>query len=58
MPKAGVHDTLADYLDAVGSKKQKGFWANADAYTVSLLKAWWGRRPPRTTTGPTTTCPD
>ncbi|KDP11461.1 formate dehydrogenase subunit alpha, partial [Mycobacterium avium subsp. hominissuis 100] len=42
MPKAGVHDTLADYLDAVGSKKQKGFWANADAYTVSLLKAWWG----------------
>lgn len=42
MPKAGVHDTLADYLAAVGSKKQKGFWANADAYTVSLLKAWWG----------------
>ena len=25
-----------------GSKKQKGFWANADAYTISLLKAWWG----------------
>ena len=23
-------------------KKQKGFWANADAYIVSLLKAWWG----------------
>ncbi len=42
MPKAGTHDTLADYLDAVGSKKQKGFWANADAYTISLLKAWWG----------------
>ncbi|ORV52103.1 formate dehydrogenase [Mycobacterium florentinum] len=42
MPKAGTHDTLADYLDAVGSKQQKGFWANADAYTVSLLKAWWG----------------
>jgi formate dehydrogenase major subunit len=42
MPKAGVHDTLDDYLDAVGSKKQKGFWANADAYLVSLLKAWWG----------------
>ena len=42
MPKAGVHDTFADYLDAVGSKQQKGFWANADAYTVSLLKAWWG----------------
>ena len=42
MPKAGTHDTLADYLDAVGSKKQKGFWANADTYLVSLLKAWWG----------------
>ena len=37
-----MHDTLGDYLDAVGSKKQKGFWANADAYTISLLKAWWG----------------
>ncbi len=42
MPKAGTHDTLAEYLDAVGSKKQKGFWANADTYMVSLLKAWWG----------------
>jgi formate dehydrogenase major subunit len=42
MPKAGTHDTLRAYLDAVGSKKQKGLWANADAYTVSLLKAWWG----------------
>jgi formate dehydrogenase major subunit len=42
MPKAGTHDTLGDYLDAVGSKKQKGFWANADAYVISLLKAWWG----------------
>ncbi|GBG37696.1 formate dehydrogenase subunit alpha [Mycobacterium montefiorense] len=42
MPKAGTHDTLADYLDAVSSKQQKGFWANADTYTVSLLKAWWG----------------
>ncbi|BBZ46964.1 formate dehydrogenase subunit alpha [Mycobacterium parmense] len=42
MPKAGMHDTLDAYLNAVGSKRQKGFWANADAYTVSLLKAWWG----------------
>ncbi len=25
MPKAGMHDTLADYLDAVRSKKQKGY---------------------------------
>jgi len=42
MPKAGVHDTFADYIAAVGPKDQKGFWANADAYLVSLLKAWWG----------------
>jgi len=42
MPEAGSHDTLADYLAAVGSKEQKGYWADADAYTVSLLKAWWG----------------
>src|SRR5699024_8708935 len=42
MPVAGTHDTLADYLDVVGSKNQKSFWANADAYTISLLKAWWG----------------
>ena len=42
MPEAGKHDTFQDYLGTVGSKDQKGFWANADAYTVSLLKAWWG----------------
>lgn len=42
MPAAGTHDTLGQYLDAVGSKKQKGFWANADTYVISLLKAWWG----------------
>jgi formate dehydrogenase major subunit len=42
MPKAGVHDTFRDYVDAVGPKQQKGFWANADTYLVSLLKAWWG----------------
>ncbi|BBX24365.1 formate dehydrogenase subunit alpha [Mycolicibacter terrae] len=42
MPKAGRDDTLEQYLDRVGSKSQKGFWANADAYLVSLLKAWWG----------------
>lgn len=42
MPKAGTHDTFADYIEHVGSKKQKGFWANADTYMISLLKAWWG----------------
>ncbi|MBO3144523.1 molybdopterin-dependent oxidoreductase [Dermatophilus congolensis] len=42
MPVAGVHDTLTDYINTVGSPDQKGFWAYADAYTISLLKAWWG----------------
>src|SRR3984885_12420498 len=42
MPTAGKHDTYADYLGAAASKQQKGFWAAADTYIVSLLKAWWG----------------
>ncbi|GGC91400.1 formate dehydrogenase subunit alpha [Tersicoccus solisilvae] len=42
MPSVGTHDTFDDYLSAIFTKKQKGFWGNADAYTVSLLKAWWG----------------
>ncbi|OMH35077.1 formate dehydrogenase [Tersicoccus sp. Bi-70] len=42
MPSAGTHDTFEDYLSAIFTKKQKGFWGNADAYTISLLKAWWG----------------
>jgi formate dehydrogenase major subunit len=42
MPKAGEHDSLADYLQTVSSTDQKGFWANAKDYTVSLLKAYWG----------------
>ncbi len=42
MPTADQHDDLDTYLHAIASKEQKGFWANADAYTISLLKAWWG----------------
>ncbi len=42
MPKAGEHDTLRSYLDTVRSPEQKGFWAEAESYTVSLLKAYWG----------------
>lgn len=42
MPEAGEHDSLGEFTEAIGSKRQKGFWANADAYTVNLLKAWWG----------------
>ncbi|GAA2740843.1 molybdopterin-dependent oxidoreductase [Terrabacter aerolatus] len=43
MPVAGLHDTWDEYLAAIGNKEQKGFWANADTYAVSLLKAWWGK---------------
>ena len=42
MPKAGPDDNFEAYLDAIRSPGQKGFWTDADAYTVSLLKAWWG----------------
>ncbi|GAB3133062.1 molybdopterin-dependent oxidoreductase [Tsukamurella serpentis] len=42
MPSVGKHDTFAQYIEAIGSKQQKGYWAYADAYTVSLLKAWFG----------------
>ena len=42
MPVAGQHDTWPEYINSIGSKAQKGFWANADAYAVSLMKAWWG----------------
>ena len=42
MPRAGVHGTLADYLASIKSDGQKGFWTAADAYIVSLLKAWFG----------------
>ncbi|NUL46242.1 molybdopterin-dependent oxidoreductase [Cellulosimicrobium funkei] len=41
MPTVEKED-LSTYLDGIASKKQKGYWANADAYTISLLKAWWG----------------
>lgn len=42
MPTAGKHDTLEDYVSSISSPRQKGYWTSADAYTVSLLKAWWG----------------
>jgi formate dehydrogenase major subunit len=42
MPVAGQHDSLTEYVDAIASKQQKGFWANADAYVVSLLKSYFG----------------
>jgi formate dehydrogenase major subunit len=42
MPRAGAHDDLGAYVDAMVSADQKGFWTAADAYTISLLKSWWG----------------
>lgn len=42
MPMVGKHDTFTDYIDAIREPSAKGFWANADAYTVSLMRAWFG----------------
>ncbi len=42
MPKVGEHDDLQSYLKTISSPEQKGYWAEADAYTVSLLKSYWG----------------
>jgi len=42
MPNAASHPDLASYIDGVRANRQKGFWRNADAYTVSLLKEYWG----------------
>jgi formate dehydrogenase major subunit len=39
-PHGLLHQTLDDYVaDAAG---KAGFWGNKRAYTVSLLKSWWG----------------
>lgn len=43
MPHAG-EETLAEYVDDIRGKNQKGFWHNADAYLVSLLKEYWGEK--------------
>ncbi|MDQ3897132.1 MAG: molybdopterin-dependent oxidoreductase, partial [Actinomycetota bacterium] len=40
MPHAAAHATLRDYVDA--NTARAGLWANAGAYFVSLLKAWFG----------------
>ena len=41
MPKVG-QDDFGEYTRLIGTKEQKGFWANADVYATNLLKAWWG----------------
>jgi hypothetical protein len=37
------HEDLDSYLEDVRGDCQKGFWRNADAYMVSLLKEYWGQ---------------
>jgi formate dehydrogenase major subunit len=42
MPKVSGNKDLQDYLGSITAEGQKGFWADADAYMVSLLKSYWG----------------
>ena len=42
MPGVDLCDDLSCYLDTVRSHTQKGYWSNADAYVVSLLKEYFG----------------
>jgi formate dehydrogenase major subunit len=37
-----AHKDLSSYITSIRGDKQKGFWRNADAYVVSLLKEYWG----------------
>ena len=40
MPHAHAHQGLDDFVEM--NSAASGFWGNMGAYTVSLLKAWWG----------------
>jgi formate dehydrogenase major subunit len=40
MPHAHSNEDLDSFIEAESPKK--GYWAEMRAYTVSLLKAWWG----------------
>ncbi len=42
MPNAKDHETLDDWVEAVQHPGAKGFWGEADAYGINLLKAYWG----------------
>jgi formate dehydrogenase major subunit len=42
MPNTQQHDTFRKWVDAIRHPEQKGFWSNAEAYAVSLLKAYFG----------------
>jgi formate dehydrogenase major subunit len=40
MPHAHLHEDLDSFVAADAA--EKGYWGDMRAYTVSLLKAWWG----------------
>ena len=40
MPHAHSHEDLDSFIQ--GESPKKSYWAEMRAYTVSLLKAWWG----------------
>jgi formate dehydrogenase major subunit len=42
MPKSGEHDSLDHYVATITSPAQKGYWAEAGNFIVSLLKSYWG----------------
>jgi formate dehydrogenase major subunit len=44
MPHADDHPTLQKWIDSIRHPGSKGFWANADAYGINLLKAYWGEK--------------
>jgi len=42
MPHYTQHETFRQWVDAMAHPGQKGFWANAESYAVSILKSYWG----------------
>jgi formate dehydrogenase major subunit len=42
MPNAEEHTSLDEWVGALRHPGSKGFWANARAYAINLLKAYWG----------------
>jgi formate dehydrogenase major subunit len=44
MPHHEQHETFRKWIDSIRQPGQKGFWGNAEAYAVSLLKAYWGEK--------------
>ena len=42
MPHAHSHGSLQEWVDSIRPPNQKGFWGDAGAYAVSLLKSYWG----------------